>query len=107
MATVLIVYRNRHVVEIEGGGITEHDELDQRWADENRPASSVTQDRQQLLDDECEDLPRHGRQSSRLRALARAKPRKIAAITTSAAALGRMIDLISPAKNTDCRMATK
>ena len=107
LARVLVVDRDRHAVEIVSRGVAEQYQHDDRRADQHRAALGVAQHRQQLLDDQSENLPPHGRQSNRLRASARAAPRKIAAIAISAAALGRITDQTSPARNVDCRMATK
>ena len=75
-AAILVEDGERNVVQIEGRGVAEDDQLDQRRADQHDAALGVLQDGQKLLHDQGEDHGATCRQSSRLRAISRAAPRK-------------------------------
>src|SRR5579875_1448410 len=58
-AVVAIVYGDRDVIDVETRRIAENNQLDQRRADHHEPALRVFEDRQQLFDNQSENLPPH------------------------------------------------
>ncbi len=67
VARVFVVNRIRNVVEVEAGGIAEHQQLNERRADQHRAAGRVAQQHEQFLDDECNDAAPHGSVQSLVR----------------------------------------
>jgi hypothetical protein len=97
------------VAEVEGGGVAEDEQLDDRRGDEDRAAARVFEDRQKLLVDQGEDaLEGIDVQCSRDFWFKRQVNRSaMAAITVRMSSSGRMTPQTSPARNWVWSMPTK
>ena len=99
---VLVVDGERNVVQVERGRVAEHQQLQDRRHDDDHPALRLSFSRaRNSLHHQRQDSPPHApAYSRRLRDLRRLTPRKNAAITASASALGRITAHTLPARNT-------
>ena len=65
-AGILVPDRNRYMVEVETGGVAEHDELGDGRSDEHEAAAGVAHQDQELLERQGQYLSQHVHQSRRL-----------------------------------------
>ncbi len=108
-AAILVVDRRCHVVDVERRRVAEDQELNDRRNDDDEAALLVAPHRDEFLGDQRTDAVPHGSlpYSSDLRDLRRVRPRKIVAISASAAPSERTIGHTVPARNRVCSEDTK
>jgi hypothetical protein len=58
-AVILVQHRDGDVAHVIGGGVGEHEELQQRRPDQHEAAARVAPDRQDLLHDQAENALPH------------------------------------------------
>ena len=64
LAVIAVQNRGGDVVDVEGGGVSEHDHLNDRRHDQRKAGARIAQDLDELLDHQLPDTRKHRLQSS-------------------------------------------